>query len=435
MKVSRDWVVTDHLVELPVNERFMKIPIQNFLKEEGITPNPPQIAILNAINDPRSKFIVACISRRVGKSFIAYTIAFLKALEPNQKILIVAPNYSLANIGWLHINGLVRKYALEVEKANAKDRELILSNGTLIKLGSVERPDSLVGHSYSLAVWEEAALSDKAGDVFNIQVSPTLDLMSSKSLWISTPRSSNYFKDFYERGFSPDPLLNKWVSIHGTYLDNPRADLESIEQARITNPPAFFRQEFEADFSVLDGAVYASFDESIHVLGEEAELELLQSIGKYDAFILGVDIGFKDATSVVAVHYNEETEVFTIVDEYEESGKTTGQYAENIQRFVDNYDPDFIFVDSAAAQFRADLAYEYDITSQKAKKSVLDGLGFVETLLHSNKLKVLPKCTGVIAMFKNYRWDEKAVGKERPLHNEYSHCADSVRYALYSFNR
>lgn len=435
MLVSKDWVNSQEIVKLPVDQRFLKIPVENFLEKEGITPNPPQVAIINALNDPRAKFIVACISRRVGKSFIAYSTAFVKALEPNQKILIIGPNYALSNIGWLHIQGLIKKYGLEVEKSNTKDREILLSNGTLIRLGSSERPDSLVGFSYDYVIFEEGALSDKNGDVFSIQISATLDKPQSRCLFISTPRGDNYFKEFYERGFSENEAMSKWVSIHATYRDNPRADLDSIEQARLTNSPAHFRQEYEADFAVLEGAVYESFDEERHVLTEDAEIDLFKSMGKYDTFILGADIGYRDATCVVAVHYCDDTETFTVVDEYEESGKTTGEYAAQIQKLIDDYDPEYIFVDSAAAQFRADLAYEYDISSEKAKKSVLDGLGFIDTLLHQDKLKILPRCVKVIEMFKNYKWDEKAVGREKPLHDKYSHCADSIRYAIYSFNR
>lgn len=435
MIISRPGICAEKITEFPVEQRFLKIPIERLLEEEGITPNGPQIAIINAINDPKYRFVIGCISRRVGKSFIAYTIAFCKALEPNQKILILAPSYSLSEIGWSHIKGLVKKYNLETEKENAKDKELVLSNGSMIKLASVTRADSAVGRSYSLIVGEEYALSNLGGDVFSVQMRPTLDTPNSKLLAISTPRGDNFFREFYERGFSEDERLAKWVSIHGTYKDNPRASPEDIEEARANNSPAHFRQEYEADFAVLEGAVYESFDEERHVLTEDAEIDLFKSMGKYDTFILGADIGYRDATCVVAVHYCDDTETFTVVDEYEESGKTTGEYAAQIQKLIDDYDPEYIFVDSAAAQFRADLAYEYDIPSQKAKKSVLDGLGFIDTLLHQDKLKILPRCVKVIEMFKNYKWDEKAVGREKPLHDKYSHCADSIRYAIYSFNR
>src|SRR5574343_1440609 len=106
MQVSRP-IEHKELKDFPLAERFLKLPIDNYLDLLGITPSEPQIAVINAINDPSYRFIVACLSRRVGKSFIAYNIAFLKALEPGVKILIMAPNYSISNIGWRAIKNLI----------------------------------------------------------------------------------------------------------------------------------------------------------------------------------------------------------------------------------------------------------------------------------------------------------------------------------------
>ena len=99
MKVSRDYLNCTELLQFPIEDRFFALQVESLLETEGIIPNGPQIAIVNAINDPRHRFVTACVSRRVGKSFIAYTLGFLKLLEPNVKVLVVAPNYSLANIG------------------------------------------------------------------------------------------------------------------------------------------------------------------------------------------------------------------------------------------------------------------------------------------------------------------------------------------------
>ena len=154
MKVSRDFIDIDALVEYNIHERFFKLPVDNMLEIEGIIPNRPQIAIINALNDPRIRFVTACVSRRVGKSFIAYTLGFLKSLEPFSKVLIMCPNYSLTGIGWLQLKELINKHGIETDKVNAKDNEMVLKNGTLIKMASSERPDSAVGRSYDLIIFD-----------------------------------------------------------------------------------------------------------------------------------------------------------------------------------------------------------------------------------------------------------------------------------------
>ena len=59
-------------------------------------------------------------------------------------------------------------------------------------------------------------------------------------------------------------------------------------------------------------------------------------------------------------------------------------------------------------------------------------IGFVQNLVENNKLKVLSHCTHTLAMLDQYRWDERKTG-EKPVHDQYSHMADALRYALYTY--
>ena len=435
MLLSRDYISFSEITPYPIETRFFKLPVENMMASESIVPNGPQMAIINALNDPKLRFVVACVSRRVGKSFIAYTLGFLKALEPNSKILIVCPNYSLSNIGWSHIKGLIKKYGLETTKENAKDKEIELSNGTLIKLASAAQADSAVGRSYDFIIFDEAAISSKGGDAFSIQLRPTLDKPNSKALFISTPRGANWFQLFYDRGFSNEGEHSRWCSIHGTYKDNPRASEEDILEAKANNSPAFFRQEYEADFATFEGQVYDSFDYDTHVFHDEELYHRLFEDEDSEG-ILGIDPGYRDPTAMVGLKYDSETDCYYILGEYEEASAKTSYHAKVIRDFEEKFNPYYIFVDSAAAQFIADLAYDYDISSAKANKAVSEGLGHIASLVHAGRVKVWHECTKTIGMFMNYRWDDKeGLTKERPLHDKWSHLADAVRYAIYTHNR
>ena len=100
MQVSRASINFEELQDFPLEKRFLKLPVDQFFELEGVELIPPQIALINAINDPAHRFVVGCLSRRTGKTFSANHIAFLKALEPGTQILIISPNYSLSNISW-----------------------------------------------------------------------------------------------------------------------------------------------------------------------------------------------------------------------------------------------------------------------------------------------------------------------------------------------
>lgn len=435
MQISRSFINTTEIVNYSVEERFFKIPVENMMETEGIIPNEPQIAIINALNDPKIRFVVGCVSRRVGKSFIAYTLGFLKALEPNSKVLIVCPNYSLSGIGWAHIKGLIKKYELETIRENGKDKEIELGNGTLIKLASASQADSAVGRSYDFIIFDEAAISSKGGDAFSIQLRPTLDKPNSKTLFISTPRGSNWFQEFYDRGFSDDPKLSKWLSLHGTYRDNPRASKEDIDEARANNSPAFFRQEYEADFTTFEGQVYDSFNLEDHVFSDQATYDRVMMDSSCEG-LLGIDPGFRDPTFMSGLKYDTVEDCYYITDEYEQASALTSVHAKVIREFEDRFDPHYIFVDSAAAQFIADLAYDYDVSCSKAKKARSEGIGHLASLLHAGKIRVWHECKLTIEMFLNYRWDTKeGLREEKPIHDKYSHPADAVRYAIYSHVR
>tara|TARA_Y100001963_G_C6752260_1_gene434823 strand:+ start:362 stop:1657 length:1296 start_codon:yes stop_codon:yes gene_type:complete len=431
MDVSREYIDTEQLVEFPINKRFLKLPVDKFFENEGVELIPPQIALINAINDPAHRFVVGCLSRRTGKTFSANHIAFLKAMEPNTQILIISPNYSLSNISWNEQIQLIKKHDIETLKMNAKDKEILLENNSLIKLGSVSQANSCVGRSYDLILFDEAALDPKGRDAFNIQLRPTLDKDNSKAIFISTPRGTNYFHDFYNRGFGDK--FPFWASIHSTWRDNPRTSEADIEEAKLTMSNAEFKQEYEADFTTFEGQIYEGFD-------YDRDVKDLSDINfannkNYDG-IMGIDAGYKDPTAAVQIYYAFDTDTFYITQEYLDNERTTEQHAKYILEMFDGGNIDFVFCDSAAAQFRHDLAELYDIPSNPSKKSVLDGIAYVQSLVDTGKVKVDPSCKHVIEMLTNYRWDPRPeLLKPKPVHDQFSHIADAIRYALYSFTK
>lgn len=437
MIVSRPELVFDRLLDFDVSDRFLKLPIQRFLEIEEIDPLEPQMAMINAVNDPRYKQIVGCLSRRTGKTFIANAMAFLKAMEPNSNVLIVSPNYSLTNISWNEQVRLLAKHRIEIKSKNKTDREIHLENGSMIKFGSAAQADSLVGRSYNLIIFDEAAIEDAGRDAYNIQLRPTLDKPGSKIVFISTPRgTANYFFEFYNRGFSNE--FPTWVSVHSTYKDNPRMLESDVEEARRSMGKMEFEQEYMASFVSFEGQIYDAFDEDKHVIaGLASDIHTRWKENPYlFENILGIDPGYKDDTGALILVYEGDVDKFYLVWDYSYNERTTAQHAEAFNEQFVKWDIDMVFIDSAAAQFREDLSVMYDIPSNAAIKSVLDGIAYVQTIIDNDRLYVDSTCEKAIMMLKNYRWDsnDKLI-KPRPVHDKFSHLADALRYALYSLSR
>ena len=422
MIVSRADIPTDVIVQYPSS--FMKVPIANYLKELDVEPLPSQMALVNGINNPKYRFGCAALSRRQGKTYIANVVGQVVALVPGSHVLIMAPNYSLSQISFDLQRNLIKKFGLEVTKDNAKDKVIELSNGSTIRIGSVNQVDSCVGRSYDLIIFDEAALTDGM-EAFNVALRPTLDKPTSKALFISTPRGkNNWFSTLFDRGFRDD--FPEWFSVKATWKDNPRMTESDVTEARRSMSEAEFRQEYEADFSIFEGKIW-------QLDTEECVKEFELDFRKCDVFA-GLDLGFRDPTAMCVVAYSWENETFYILDEYLNNERTTSGHAEEIRKLMEKWNIDYIYIDSANQQQRYDFAQEYDIPTTNAKKSVLDGIGYVASLADNNRIIVDPECTQVLYAFDQYQWDaNQNLQKEKPLHNDASHMADALRYALYSY--
>ena len=425
VEVSRRDILCDELVELESEAKFLKLPINPYLDLLNVTPLPSQIAIINAINNPKYRFVSAAVSRRQGKTYIANIIGQLVSLVPSSNILIMSPNYALSQISFDLQRTLIKHFDLEVRKDNAKDKVIELSNGSTVRMGSINQVDSCVGRSYDLIIFDEAALAD-GKDAFNVALRPTLDKDNSKAIFISTPRGrNNWFAEFFYRGFSEE--FPEWASIKATYADNPRMSETDIAEARKSMSEAEFRQEYEADFNTYEGQIWKfNFETQVKDLSQFEARSM-------DVFA-GLDVGYKDPTAMCVIAYDWDEDKYYLLDEYFDAEKTTEQHATQIQRLIDRWDIDFIYIDSAAQQTRFDFAQNYDITTINAKKSVLDGIGHVSSLVDNDKLYVDQQATESLSCLDAYQWDPNPnLMKERPKHNMASHMADALRYALYSF--
>jgi hypothetical protein len=412
-------------MDLDAETRFIKLPIEGYMDLLGITPNSSQTAIINAINNPKYRFVTAAVSRRQGKTYISNIIGQLVCLVPDSHVLLMSPNYSLSQISFDLQRGLIKHFDLEVIRDNAKDKVIELSNNSTIRMGSINQVDSVVGRSYDLIIFDEAALTD-GRDAFNVALRPTLDKDNSKAIFISTPRGrNNYFAEFYYRGYSEE--FPEWAAIKATYHENPRVSEADIKEARKTMSEAEFQQEYMADFNVYEGQIWAFNHEQC--IADLTDFETRNM----DVFA-GLDVGYKDPTAFCVIAYDWDEEKYYLVDEYLDSERTTEQHASQIRKLIQKWDIDYIYIDSAAQQTRFDFAQNYDISTINAKKSVLDGIGQVAGVVDNDQLIVHQSCRESLMALDQYQWDPNPnLMKERPKHDGASHMADAIRYAIYTF--
>lgn len=245
------------------------------------TPHDKQEEMINCDANP----IVACAGRRGGKTKWAGYEATKKALEENQEIWVVAPNYDLTK---LVINEILQNIGKIFGDKGFTYRKkpnptIEMDNGSVIRAKSVESPKSMLGSSTDLIIVDEAAIIDK--EIYDQYLEPTTIDRDGRIILISTPRGQNWFYD-------------KWVGagegqFHFTSKDNPHFPEERYEKLKKEKPKKIFEQEYEAKFVSDAGTVFRGID---NIVGDGMRQP---EDGK--GYIMGVDLGKQNDFSVCVV--------------------------------------------------------------------------------------------------------------------------------------
>ena len=153
----------------------------------------------------------------------------------------------------------------------------------------------------------------------------------------------------------------------------------------------------------------------------------------FEEIIAGLDVGYRDDNAFITLGFKDGC--YYVIDEYISKEVVTSELAAEILEREEQFDTDTIYIDSSAAQAKADFAYEYDITCTNAIKSVLDGITFVQSLIERDALYFdIDNGFQTFRAMSAYMWNPKTE-QPKPIHNWASHPCDAVRYAVYTHNK
>ena len=416
---------------------YFKLPVKGLLKrlpkKFNFTEfNPSQQAMFEGLENHR--FWCHVSARRTGKSSAAAVLALLKILEPNQQVMVISPNFNLSTIIWDYVIDLIEEFKLETPVKNVKDRVIKLVNGSTLRLLSAKNRTSLVGRAANLIIVDEAALIPDP-EYFERDLRPAMSTFKdSRCLFISTPRGKqNYMYDYYQKGQDKDKFPS-WGSGKFPWHANPALSREDIEEAEQLLTSSIFRQEYYCDWLTYEGQIYKLDDEKhlINLTGVDAPFRIEPGDENFEV-IAGLDVGFRDATAFIVLATDGEH--WYVVDSYSAEEGTTSTHASYIKELVDKWDIELIYIDSAAQQSKADLAYDYDIYCTNAIKSVNEGIASIQVLVEKDKLLFDEyNATEPFASLAAYRWNIKTE-LQKPLHDKNCHYADALRYAIYTYTK
>ena len=224
----------------------------------GFTPHTAQKQIIQSILNGKEKFHIAAIGRQFGKSLLGMNLSLYWGINNGPcKILWVSPVYSQSNKVHKEIVAAIQDSGL-IKSNNFGDNTLTLKNGTEILFRSAERYDNIRGLTCDYGVIDEAAFM--RNEAWAEAIRPVFAVRGKKILFISTPKSKNWFYDMFQLGLNMDHP--RYKSYTGSSYDTPYIDPEEISDAQKTLPKAIFQQEYLASFIDNGGEVFSNINEN-----------------------------------------------------------------------------------------------------------------------------------------------------------------------------
>jgi len=223
-----------------------------------------------ASNDARYKVLSA--GRRFGKGMLGISAAF-KYASHGDKCRWIAPSYASDSYqsGWRLASALAKQIPGVITHLQKREFNFENLNGGWLQFRTAEEPDSLRGEGIDFVVFDEAAHIDGLEEMWEQCVRPSLMDRRGDAWFISTPNGFDYFNSLFLRSRDHED----WSSFQFPTSANPHIDFAEIQELRSSLPALVARQEIDAEFVQLAGALFKR--QNIQVIDTEPQISWCRS--------------------------------------------------------------------------------------------------------------------------------------------------------------
>lgn len=208
-----------------------------------------------------TRFVVACCSRRIGKTQAGEDWILRQALKKPESInWWIAPTYQQTLKTFRALANIARQ--MPASQINRAELRIVFYNGSEIYAKSAQNPDNLRGAGLDTVVMDEAAFIQE--EIWTDIIRPMLVTTEGRALFLSTPNGRNWFWHLWLRCL--DEKQQDWSGHHYTVYDAPHTLIppDEIEDIRNNVPSQTFRQEFMAEFLEGGGAVFRNLETCVY---------------------------------------------------------------------------------------------------------------------------------------------------------------------------
>ena len=204
-----------------------------------------------ALDKRRYKAVAA--GRRFGKGILGIGAEFYRASR-GKHCRWISPTY--ASDSYQSAWKMACNYAEQIPglEVHIQKREFDFSRigGGWIQFRTAEEPDALRGEGIDFVVFDEAAHIVGLEELWEQCVRPSLMDRAGEAWFITTPKGFNYFNVLYKKSEEN----GDWSSFQFPTDANPFISKSEIEELRASLPLLVARQEIDAEFVQLAGALF-----------------------------------------------------------------------------------------------------------------------------------------------------------------------------------
>jgi predicted phage terminase large subunit-like protein len=248
-----------------------------------------------------ARFKVVAAGRRFGKGDLVIIDEFARASH-GKLCRFIAQSY--ASDGYQSAWRYAAEIASQVEGVEVHLQKRWFhfpATGGFVQFKTAEEPDSLRGEGIDYVAFDEAGTITKLQELWEQCVRPSLMDRRGGAIFIGTPQGFNYFNELAQK-YRSDP---EWAFFQFPTSANPLIDEGEIIALRASLPALVARQEIDAEFVQLAGALFKR--QNVDVIEIEPDIAYVRSWDlawtekTTSDFTAGVKMGMTaDGTIVVA---------------------------------------------------------------------------------------------------------------------------------------
>lgn len=410
------------------------------IKLDKFKPRPYQLPIIDAIENKGYKRVLAILPRRAGKDITAFNLAIRQCLTKVCVVYYIFPTYSQAKkVIWDSITTDSRRM-LEfipeelIESKNSQEMKIWFKNGSLLQLVGSDSYDSLMGTNPIGCVFSEYALQDPQAFKY---LSPILRANGGWACFLSTPRGKgNHLYDLFKLA----QQAPNWFCYKLTLDDTKHVALSEIEDERRLGliSEDLIQQEYYTSFDMgVEGSFYSKYIDNLRLKSQLCNVPWNPTYKTHTAW----DIGIRDST--VILFYQVIGPAINVIDYYEKNKEGLEHYVQVLQSKPYTYGKHIAPHDIQVREFTSGITRLEKARQLGVKFTVADDVSLMDGIeaVRSNLPRMWiddVRCSQLIKSLENYRQEydsKRKVYKGYPLHDNFSHAADAMRYLCVSLNK